>query len=156
LYVVQEQEEKMERESKEKEKEKDNKKRMVFATPVETDKVEEDKEIRLPKVKMYIEPRDTQRAKNFEKYRMIEEDLRKIVDGDHPIKTVVPDFRKMTKKQLDDYAKTIFPNDAEKRKLFISESRLACMIQMHKNDKDISKAENLGIGDDVDVEENYT
>ncbi|OXA63892.1 Guanine nucleotide-binding protein subunit beta-2-like 1 [Folsomia candida] len=145
MYLVLEEEDRFEREAKEREKERDKDKSKKPAEHAkeqrrkqsETDFMEE----KIPPIGPFHEPKDSQRSQDYAKYAFLEEDLKQIVEGNHQFSIYVPDFRKMTKKQLDDYGKTIFPEDGNKRKMFASESRIDCLHEMEKHAKDIGNNE---------------
>jgi len=146
MYVVLEEEERYDQKQREQEKEREKERKMHPRSSKDKGKknifVMEEK---IPKIEVYTEPKDSQRSKDLEKYRMLEEDLAQIVEGNHNFSIYVPDFKKMTKKQLDEYGKTIFPEDGDKRKLFASESRVAAKIAMEQNAKAISASDDYTI-----------
>lgn len=133
MYIVLEEEDRNEREKKERGK----KEKARFVPPDHKDE-DADKDIKIPPIESFSDPKDSQRAKDYEKYRMLHEDLIQIMEGNHQFSIYVPDFHKMTKKQLDDYGKSIFTGeDAEKRKLFASESRVAGTVEMERAMKEL-------------------
>lgn len=135
MYIIYEEEERKEREMKEREKEKEKKK---YAPPGEKKEEEADKELRIPTIESFREPKDSQRAKDFERIKMLDEDLKNIMEGNHNFSIFVPDFHKMSKKQLDDYGKTVFKGDeADKRKMFAAESRVAGQVEMERAMKEL-------------------
>jgi hypothetical protein len=131
MYLVLEEEDRFEREAKEREKEreKDKTKKLEEHGKKRKQQINETEfmEERIPAIGPFHEPKDSQRAQDYAKYFNLEEDLKQIVDGDHNFSIHVPDLRKMTKKDLDEYGKTIFPEDGNKRKMFASESRIDTM-----------------------------
>lgn len=135
MYIVYEEAERKEREKKEQEREKAGKK---YLPEKKKEEDELDKELRVPPIGSFREPKDSQRAKDYEKLRLLEEDLKQIQEGNHNFSIYVPDFHKMTKKQLDDYGKSIFTGeDGDKRKLFASESRVAGVVEMERAMKEL-------------------
>lgn len=140
MYIVLEEEDKYERERKEKEREKEKRR---FIPPGELQEEGADKDIKIPMIEGFQEPKDSQRAKDYEKHKMLEEDLQQIIEGNHNFSIYIPDFHKMTKKQLDDYGKTIFTGpDGDKHKLFASESRVAGVVEMDRFMKELDNIAN--------------
>ncbi|ODN00596.1 hypothetical protein Ocin01_06074 [Orchesella cincta] len=141
MYIVLEEEDKNERERKEREKDKEKDKKR-FIPPSERKPEEADNDIRVPPIESFREPKDSQRAKDYDKFRILDEDLKQIMEGNHQFSIYVPDFHKMSKKQLDEYGKTVFTGeDGDKRKLFSSESRIAGMVEMERAMKDLDNFE---------------
>ncbi|CAL8148872.1 unnamed protein product [Orchesella dallaii] len=141
MYIVLEEEDKNERERKEREKDKEKDKKR-FIPPSERKAEEADNDIRVPPIESFREPKDSQRAKDYDKFRILDEDLKQIMEGNHQFSIYVPDFHKMSKKQLDEYGKTLFTGeDGDKRKLFSSESRIAGMVEMERAMKDLDNFE---------------
>jgi hypothetical protein len=108
---------------------------LIFSDPLaDADLLLQDKEP--PPKEEPKEGKRPPRNKEHEKYKVLEDDLWQIIEGNHQFSIHVPDFRKMTKKQIDEYGKTIFPDDGDKRKMFASESRIDCLHEMEKHAKD--------------------
>ena len=97
------------------------------------DNKEAQETVKTPKVQgLYKEPQDSQRAKDYELLRLRQEDLKLIVEGNHPLAKEIPDPHNMSKTQWDDYGKSVFGEDTD-RKFFASESRQACLNKMKEN-----------------------
>lgn len=140
MYIVLEEEDKYEREAKEREKEKQkNKKVGEHGKDRRKKDGTEFMDEKIPRIGPFQEPKDSQRAKDYGKYSALEEDLKQIIEGNHQFSIYVPDFRKMTKKQLDEYGRSMFPDDGNKRKMFASESRIDCLHEMEKHAKEMEQ-----------------
>jgi hypothetical protein len=148
MYIVLEEEDRYEREARERDKDKEKDKRAGRISVGTKEKRKQElsmMNVKIPQIAPFVEPKDSQRAKDLDKYRLLEEDLKLIVEGNHPFSIYVPDFKKMTKKQLDEYGRTIFPEDGDKRKMFASEARVAGVLAMHQNAKDLAATDDYTI-----------
>lgn len=135
MYIIYEEEERKEREAKEMEKDKNKEKKRPGAKKEDG---AADKDIRIPRIESFREPLDSQRAKDYEKFKFLDDDLKQIIEGNHNFSIYVPDFHKMSKKMLDDYGKGIFTGaDGDKRKMFAAESRVAGQVEMERAMKDL-------------------
>jgi hypothetical protein len=89
----------------------------------------------------YNEPQDSQRAKDYELLRLRNEDLKLIVEGNHALSKEIPDPHNMTETQWDDYGKSVFGDDTD-RKFFASESRQACVNKMNESNDSLDALSN--------------
>lgn len=96
-----------------------------------------------PTVGSFTDERDSKLSRAMEDLRHRDEDIWNIVEGRHVFGENIPDPKNMSKKDWDDFGKSVFEDDPDERKFFASESRLAAMIKLKGASQDLDNFDNV-------------